>query len=142
MAGLREEDTIGCGCERRNRLERCLTLPSFRQLVTEQAQLHLIRGTSEFGMQLEARAIEPLHQRSLPAAWVGLILRVADRVAEDRQAAVGLPVGHERTRDGVAGLSEELAPGGTRSWRSRQERKNHADAQGKQRDHGEGAWER
>src|SRR6266540_5327191 len=108
MAGLREEDTIGSGCERHNRPERCLTLPSFRQLVTEQAQLHLIRGTGEFGMQLEARALEPLHQHGLPVARIDIILRVANWAAEDRQAAVGLPVGHERTRDGVAGLSEEL----------------------------------
>src|SRR6266545_6226767 len=141
MAGLREEDPIRRGGERRNRLEWRLTLPALRQLLAEQAQLDLIGGAANSGCSSK-RALEPLDQRALAAAHIDVVARVADRVAKDGQAAVGLPVGHERARDCVTGLREELASGSVHSWRSSQHGKHRADAQGQQRDQADGAYER
>ena len=64
----------------------------------EQAELDHLSFACQFGVVLHAGAFEPLHGQPV------LIQRLGDRVAEQFDAAVSLPVGKEWLGQRVAGL--------------------------------------
>src|SRR5438094_9453902 len=90
-------------------------------LYPQEAEEHLVGGVGELGVQLEAVALEVLHGVALAVGGAGLGQLLGDGVAEDGQAAVGLPVLEERAAEWVPGLREERQGGGVVTGRAGQE---------------------
>jgi len=95
------------------RQERRLALPPGRDLVTEQAEQHVVALRELARVPLEAGAFEPLGD--IAGGWIGVLL--SDRVTEDGQAAEPLPVGPKTVAEVVLRLREGDA-GRVRAGRS------------------------
>src|SRR5437870_2394608 len=80
--------------------------------MAEQAKQHLVRSACILGMQLEAGTLEILDRVGLAVGGAHLLVLLRQRVAEQPEAPVALPVLIERTLQSVSGGVEVNASGG------------------------------
>src|SRR5213080_3416960 len=97
MAGRLEEHAAGLRCTLRESEPVATAL--LEDCVAQSAQQHMV-GRPILGVQLQPVPLEVLNSVIAPILAT-LKELLAGRIAEDRQAAVGLPVGFERAAQRV-----------------------------------------
>src|SRR5690606_36613917 len=111
VAGLAEEQAaVGGGLDRLEGL--VVEQPgAFGGGVAQAADQHLVRRAGQLGVMLEALALQVLHAQRRAQVRVELGVLAGERVAEDRQAAAGVPevqeLGPGGAAQGVQRLVEE-----------------------------------